>query len=85
MKQIVWLMMWAAGTTPKNARKVQPLLHAPRNKMTSLPIADEDGFGGLRTTTPIVSVCSASQPKTFCMPFLCFRAMSINRPRDKAP
>jgi len=37
--------------------------------MIGLPIADKDGFDGLRTTTPIVSVCSDSQPKTFWMPF----------------
>jgi hypothetical protein len=36
--------------------------------MIGLPIADKDGFDGLRTTTPIVSVCSDSQPKTFWMP-----------------
>jgi hypothetical protein len=33
--------------------------------MIGLPIADKDGFDGLRTTTLIVSVCSDSQPKTF--------------------
>src|ERR1700688_2768471 len=32
MKRIVWLSMWAAGTTPKNVRKVKLLLRAPRNK-----------------------------------------------------
>ena len=30
-KRIVWLSMWAAGMTPKNARRVQPLLRAPRS------------------------------------------------------
>jgi hypothetical protein len=53
--------------------------------MIGLPIADKDGFDGLRTTTPIVSVCSDSQPKTFWMPFLCFRAMSKKRSMDKVP
>jgi len=51
--------------------------------MIGLPIADKDGFDGLRTTTPIVSVCSDSQPKTFWIPFLCFRAMSKNRSMNK--
>jgi hypothetical protein len=37
--------------------------------MIGLPIANKDFFDGLRTTTPIVSVCSDSQPKTFWMPF----------------
>jgi len=42
--------------------------------MIGLPIADKDGFDGLRTTTPIVVVCSDSQPKTFSMPCGCASA-----------
>jgi hypothetical protein len=53
--------------------------------MIGLPIADKDGFDGLRTTTPIVSVCFDSQPKSFWMPFGCAFAMSKNRSMDKVP
>jgi hypothetical protein len=49
--------------TPKNARKVQPLLRARRNKTDpDFRSRTKDGFVGLRTTTPIVSVCFLVSP-----------------------
>jgi hypothetical protein len=45
MRQSVWLTIWAAGMTPKDARKTQSLLRAPRkSKNQELRIADKDLF-----------------------------------------
>jgi hypothetical protein len=45
MRRSVWLKMWAAGMTPKDAKRTQSLLRAPHNsKNLDLQIADNDLF-----------------------------------------